>query len=363
VVLIIDTILNTINNFQFDGKVTVGFDGFIDIIIKPVLSRNKDGVTYFKCIEEFGQYISSKAHKSCSIELKTIQEKFGGNMPIYAAALAKLGISTNCIGAMGYPKISEPFKQMNEKCSIYSIFMPGNCQALEFDDGKIMLARNGDIEKLNYELLEKRIGTQKMIQIFNESAFISLLNWSELKGSTSIWQGVIQNILPLCSFDCKKSMLVDLSDCSLRDKEEIDEMLDLLKMFSSYYDIIFSLNKNEIEQLGKLANISSNTLKGTAMQLANKLKVKYLVVHINNGCFVVYGQEYTYIENLLISLPKILTGGGDNFNAGFTFAYLAGLTLKECLIVANATSGFYVAHGYSPSKTELLEWITDKKYI
>lgn len=71
-------------------------------------------------------------------------------MPIFSQALAKLDVSVNCVGAMGYPDVLPIFRNMPPNCQLLSVCEPGLCQALEFDDGKLMLANNEDIDQLDY---------------------------------------------------------------------------------------------------------------------------------------------------------------------------------------------------------------------
>ena len=61
--------------------------------------------------------------------------------------------------------------------------------------------------------------------------------------------------------------------------------------------------------------------------------------------------------NRQIKRPKLSTGGGDNFNAGYAYGILQGMTPPEALTVANEVSGFYVSHGHSPNRDELIRWI------
>ena len=93
--------------FTLQGKqVTIGFDGFIDSIVRVVKDRkDQDNFTTFNDMGEFGNYIVSKKGKSCSLELDEQTTKIGGNMPIFAMALGSFGVNVNCIGAMGYPDV------------------------------------------------------------------------------------------------------------------------------------------------------------------------------------------------------------------------------------------------------------------
>lgn len=339
---------------------TAGFDGYVDSIVKIVSQSTGWDNDYFSDMDEFAQYISSKAGKSCSLEMKIVSEKLGGNMPIYANALACLGVSVNCIGAMGYPQIAPVFQGMDQKCTLYSVSNPGTCQALEFDDGKVMLAENSDIEQMDYSVLREHLGGQKTTELFKEADIIAFLNWSELKGSLSIWKGMAEEILPGC--DQKKELFVDLSDCSARTDKDIFEMMELLRQFQKYASLTLSLNANEAEQLADSLGIDEETMEVTASNLYETMGGGTLIIHLTDGCYCFEPDRQFSIPNVLINKPKILTGGGDNFNAGYTYGRLLGCDVKDSLRIANAVSGYYVSHGKSPNKQQLTQWLAENKY-
>ncbi|PID89184.1 MAG: hypothetical protein CSB01_03330 [Bacteroidia bacterium] len=64
-----------------------------------------------------------------------------------------------------------------------------------------------------------------------------------------------------------------------------------------------------------------------------------------------------YVVGPYTSTPKLTTGAGDNFNAGFCNGLLRGFTTEECLATGVNTSGFYVRNAHSPSKQELIAFL------
>src|SRR4051812_34523665 len=100
-----DVLKNNISKLA-SKKVTAGFDGFIDTIIRTIKSKQEGKEPeLFTSINEFGQYIISKSSGNCSIEYEVLNTKLGGNMPITSNALGNLGVHVNCIGAFGYPHV------------------------------------------------------------------------------------------------------------------------------------------------------------------------------------------------------------------------------------------------------------------
>ena len=60
-----------------------------------------------------------------------------------------------------------------------------------------------------------------------------------------------------------------------------------------------------------------------------------------------------------VQQPKISTGAGDHFNAGFCLGRGAGANLEESLCTGVATSGYYVRNATSPTGKQLAEFIAN----
>lgn len=340
------------------GKtVMAGFDGYVDSILRVRKSQGSGGDSFFTSLKEFGEYTAQRAGKSGSLELKLITEKLGGNMPIFSAALSEIGQRVSCIGAVGYPRVLPMFANIGHK--IVSVCAPGTCEALEFDDGKLMLARNEDIEAMDFELLKRRAGLETLVSLADEADVITFLNWSELKGSTSVWRGYINEVFPRLSGE-KKKMFVDISDCSHRAKEDITEMADLLCEFAKITELSVSLNQNEAECVARALETDVKSIEGIAQELYERLKCNKLIIHLTDSSLCVYEGRLIQKENRFIEKPLISTGGGDNFNAGFVYGLILDLDPLECMTVANGFSSYYVSHGRSPKINELIEWLCEE---
>lgn len=337
---------------------TIGFDGFIDSIVKLVKQKEAPGhpAACFNTIADWGNYILSKKSGNFSTELRQNSIKAGGNMPNMATALATLGIATNCIGAMGYPIIDPLFSKMPAPCRLYSYAPPGTCQAVEFEDGKMMLANTEAINKADWNLLKERIPITVLIQLFNEATLTGLLNWGELPATTGFWQGLLQDILPHCTPAKDKIFFADLSDCSSRTKEETLAALDLLAAFSAYGKVILSLNYNESifihnQLFEPVSSYDSSTV--FAKKLFNRLRIDSLLLHHHNKAVVCRKDEIAEKQAAFIETPKLLTGAGDNFNAGYCFAQLMACSLEDSLLLAHTCASYYIKNAESAGWSQL----------
>ena len=349
-------IIRAINSFRGAKTVSVGFDGYIDRIFK-VRQHAASNRNYIETMSHFGSYIVGKAGKSCSLELQQVGEKIGGNMPNYASALSHLGIAVNCIGTLGWPHVHPLFQNGLSRCNLLSVGQPGKCDALEFWDGKVMLTHNQNIDSLNFETLAARIDVREVSALFTGGDLIAFFNWSEMKGATSIWSGLWGSI----GEQLPKSlpMLVDFSDCSGRSPGEIREILQVLGRYQKACSVCYSMNLNEAEQFALKLGLSTGDPQELARTLYRQLQPKMVVIHLLNGCVYAANETQGYIPNKLIPNPMLLTGAGDNFNAGLSFGMMLGLPIESALLLGNAVSGYYIFHGQSPDRIQLVDWLEE----
>src|ERR1019366_10680887 len=97
-------------------------------------------------IAQLGARFTAAAGKSTNVELVNQITKLGGNGPIMANALASFGIKVTYLGILGYPNLHPVFADFAKRAEVHSIAEPGYTDALEFDDGKIMLGKHESLK-------------------------------------------------------------------------------------------------------------------------------------------------------------------------------------------------------------------------
>ncbi|TSD66264.1 hypothetical protein FFF34_002350 [Inquilinus sp. KBS0705] len=341
-------------------KVAAGFDGFIDAIVKVVNYKTDKGAVFFKTIAEFGNYITAKSGSGFSLESEELMQKLGGNMPIMANAMAQMGSKVNCVGAFGVPGIAPAFADMHPCCTLYSFTNPGFTNAIEFADGKIMLAQMTDLNKADWGTITSSIGLNMLKDIFTGTDLVCLVNWSELDHSNNIWQGLLNDIFSNNPYP-PKQFFFDLSDCSKRSKDTILSAIKLLQQFSKYGHVTLSLNRNEANILYKylINQAASDDLPTIGNQLYVDLGLNALIIHSSQTSLAWDANGIYSHQPAFISDPKISTGAGDNFNAGYCIAQMLGLNTLQSLILANTTANCYIKSGQSPDITTLSVYISE----
>ena len=337
--------------------VAAGFDGFVDTVIRVIKTKSEaNEPEYFKEIKEFGNYIAEKDGISFSLETDELFQKLGGNMPILSNALAHFGVKVNCMGAFGDPTIHPAFHSMHAGCKLYSFTSPGITSALEFANGKMLLGQMKDLNLADWNSVKNKIPIEKIIDIYKSSDIFCFVNWGEVDRSSDIWQGVLADVIPrIAATPRSKKAFFDLSDCSKRTSEAIKEGLSIIESFNQVVAVTLSLNKNEAQQVYTtfIDVAPPESLEILGKEIFRKLNIKNLVIHTSKQAYGWNTESVYKSASYSIKNPKIITGAGDNFNAGICLGLLLELDLHHCLSLGNAIAACYISNGKSPSVNEL----------
>ena len=284
-----------LNMYLQAKRATTGFDGFVDTIAR-VIKNKKEGKSpsLFRTKKQFGKYIIEKEGTSFSLELEESSTRIGGNMPILANALGNLGVQVNCVGSLGHPKIHPIFRKLSSRCHLYSFAEPGHSTAFEFEDGKIMLAHMGELNHLGWRNVVDVLGLDRIVSLFQESGLICMVNWSEIFMSTDIWKGILREVVPrYFNHGIKQTVFFDLSDCSKRTSESIQDVLKLINEFSKYSKVILGLNKNESNIIYEVIfeKKPKKDLRHNGEKIFEKLEVSTLVLHSSKEAVAFQGDE------------------------------------------------------------------------
>lgn len=327
----------------------MGFDGFIDEIISVVDKRNgAHDYSPLTTISQFAEKIQNAAGKSANIELVTNQAKIGGNGPIMGLSLASLGLDLTYTGALGDGTIHPVFNKLVEKCTdVFTLGEFGHTDALEFNDGKIMLGKLESLKDVNWANINNIIGADKVQDYIKNSDFFAFVNWTMLPSMSEIWQEFNK------SFSAQRSsrdfpVFIDLADFEKRTDKDCLEAIEILREMNQYAKVTLGLNLREGQQIARIMkydvaeNDDVESVKKLAAFIQQEIQLETVCVHPRNfavsadanGTYVAVG-PYT-------DTPKISTGAGDHFNAGYFTGVLIGLSQSQALNLGVLNSGYYV---------------------
>jgi len=344
--------------------VTVGFDGFVDSIIDVVDKRHSvDDYDPMQTIEQFGRRILAAAGHSANYELAVKLQKLGGNGPIMANALAAFGLPVTYIGALGYPKIHPVFEELADAATCHSISEPGFTDCLEFTDGKLMLGKHATIRDVGPPRIDEVLGAAKFAQIVSNCRLLGMVNWTMLTATNDIWRRLIDDVLPRTVQ--RQLIFVDLADPEKRTPEDLSMALNLMAEMQANADVVLGVNLKESVQVARVLEIDptdqpKQIIEDLAASILEVLSLHGVVIHPRETAAAAVrkgeGVETGYGTAPFTKTPRLSTGAGDNFNAGFCLGLLAEMPVPEAVAVANAASGFYVRNARSGNVEEVADF-------
>ena len=360
-----------------EKKAFVGFDGFIDSMIHPVSRRHSmrmDDFDRIPTIAAFADRCALAAGKSTNIELFVNEVRFGGNGPLFAGAMARIGMGATYVGAISdegdesqvHP-VFQPFAERCERC--IPIGPPATTEALEFDDGKLMLGKGTNVQKVTWDLLVDRFGVDGIRAFVEEAHVIGVVNWVQMGGVDGIWDGLTEHVLPGLSGDRDRRIFIDIADPAKRKDEDVLGALRRMTAMSVHVPVTLGLNQAEAERLARVLKIDlyegpgnqsvSSALRHAAEQIRQSLSLGTVVVHNRFGASAADAEHSAWFDGPFTAKPRLSTGAGDHFNGGFASAHALGMPLDQCLAVACATSGAYVRDALSPDLERLAGFLED----
>ncbi len=344
-------------------KATIGIDGFVDSII-AVVDKRHDPQRYdaIGTIDLFGKKILRAAGQSSNYELVVKQMKLGGNGPIMANALAAAGISVTYIGCVGFPTIHPVFQELAKRAKVISIAEPGQTDALEFSDGKLMLGKYAGMSDVTWENVVARVGRDKLKLLVQDSQLVGFVNWTMLPYLTDVWKNLLDSGMLAPVGGKRRMFMVDLCDPEKRKADDIRDAMNLLTRMQEQVDIVLGLNLKESTTIAEVMALPVPTdaeaaIEPLAIEIRQKLNLASVVIHPRRGAAAATASHSAGFAGPFVAHPKISTGAGDHFNAGFCLGRVLGLNLEESLSTGVGTSGYYVRTAISPSAQQLSEFI------
>ena len=169
----------------------IGLDGFVDEIVHVVDKRDSaESFQRLPTIAKLAERLGAAANKSTNIELVSRLTKLGGNGPIMANALASFGLGVTYLGNLGYPNLHPIFADFAKRAEVHSIAEPGHTDALEFEDGKIMLGKHSSLKEVTWANIQARYGLEKFARHFASADLVGFVNWTMLPYMSDIWDAL-----------------------------------------------------------------------------------------------------------------------------------------------------------------------------
>lgn len=349
-------------------ETVVGFDGFVDHII-DVVDQRASPVAYtpVATITALAERIGAAAGHSTNLELVVRQSKIGGNGPIMAHALARQDLAVRYLGIVGAGEVHPAFAALAEAAEeMVCLGPPASTDALEFRDGKVMLGKLEPLAAVSVAGLDAAVGIAGLRRRFQSAGCIATVNWTMCLELTAIWEHLESAVLPGLRHD-RPLWFVDLADPAKRPIEDLKAAIAVLGRLQAHADMILGLNEAEARQVLEAHGLAWHgddndqaAAERACRELQEHLGLAVVVCHMVRGAAAARAGESAETVGFFDPDPRITTGAGDHFNAGFLAALSRGLPLLDCVLLGTATSGWYVREASSPSRADLVHFLRNR---
>lgn len=351
-----------------ERRLLAGFDGFIDRLIDVVDERRSPSdYTRIATIDAFAQRAAAAAGRSANLELVIKEERLGGNGAILAMAAASLGAQTRFVGAVGEPPNVEPvFEPLARIARVATLGPPGRTDALEFDDGKLMLGQPQALGAITFDRVAGALGGEAEFARELDGAICAMGNWTMTPAMTDIWRRLAERVLP--AVDCA-GVFIDLADPAKRSDGDLREAVDAMRAMNERAPVTLGLNLAESARLARLLGGSRaardesagdlGALEETASSLQRETGLSAVAAHTRRGAAIADSAGVSSMAGPFVRRPRVSTGAGDHFNAGVCVARALDLERDAQLALGLGASGLFVRAGASPRPAELAEFLRD----
>lgn len=339
-------------------RVLLGLDGFVDEVVHVVDRRHSaEAYTRLETLREYGTRLAQASGYSCNIEMVTVQKKLGGNGTILANALVNFGPQLTYMGALGLPAPDTVFHELTSRCRAISLADPGHTDAVEFFDGKIISSKLSALAEVTWPAILDAVGAGGLREMLAESDLVGFLNWTMLPHMSDIWRHLLEEMLPLPQGK-GGLMFFDLADPAKRRPEDVREALGLVARFAPHFTTVLGLNEKEARGIAATLGLEDSLpVPRLAAALYGEVGVHCLTIHPLRQAVAVTPEGLCQVDGPYCEKPRLTTGAGDNYNAGFLLGLLGGLSTEDALLLGVATSGYYVRQCHSPNGPQLAAFL------
>ena len=338
---------------RFSG--VCGFDGFVDTFVRLQTPPS---------MAEFGAKVAAAAGIATSYPVRQLGDKFGGNGPLFVAALSDIyagKIDVTCIGPLGEKDVMPIFQSAlgGKTKRLYTLGRAALTTCLEFTDGKVMLNDMSACAEVTWQRVLECVGQPALDEELKSADFISAVNWGKLPHAGEIWSKLAARLTELGVPAKKVIYFMDLAEFESRPRADREDLLDRMEPITRQCHTLLSFNLKEAWQMAEVfggafhGRKDAESVAELAALLRSRIAVDRVIVHPNDGAACASATGTVYVPGPYCANPFISTGAGDNFGAGCLAAALRGLDDAGIALAGNCAGGHFVRCGRSASFADM----------
>jgi len=342
------------------GRVVFGFDGYLDRVREVVADRiDPESHERLATLESFGDRIDRSVAADSSLSFEWLQQgsRTGGHTSHLARAFGGWSFDPVMVGMYGEP-VHDAFETEFGEYELHSLGEPGVTDAVEFDDGKLMLTEIGDTMSLDWAELDAAFGHDRLAEKLDGASLLGTGYWSEtpdlptvFDGLRTLWDGID---------DPPETVLVDPGDVRKLDADRLRAGREAIGRLDEVTDVVVTSNRAETGVLADAyAGDAERSFADDAEAVFEALEPTWFVGHGVEQSVVVTAAGTDSVAVPSVSDPELTTSSGDHFNAGLGLARIADLSPAAAVVVGNAVAGYFVRTADQPSLADVRAFVDE----
>nr|WP_185192091.1 PfkB family carbohydrate kinase [Halobellus ruber] len=323
--------------------------------------ESRDSVSRIRELDSLGTRITDSVASETSVAIEWLDcgTRTGGHVCHLSRTLGRWGLAPIMIGTFGTPMESE-FESSFAEYTTYSIGEPGTTDAVEFDDGKLLLTEAGDYRDLDWKSLDERLGHNQLARLLEQADLFGMGYWSMIPALSEILYGLAEDVWPTLS-DPPAHVVFDPADIRHLPDSRLVDGFDALQTLNRQVPVTLSANRGETEALIRSGggSVTGDSMLDLATAARDILGVDRVVSHGARASAMAGEDDHALVETLHIEEPEIVTSSGDHFNAGVCLGLLEGFDAGATIALGNAVAGAFIRSGRSPTLPEVQTFLEE----
>jgi sugar/nucleoside kinase (ribokinase family) len=335
-------------------RTVLGFDGFVDNVRQVVDERTTpESFEPMTELGALGERIAASADDRSSITIEWTREgtRTGGLTCHLARAFIRLGASPVMVGAYGDPEL-DVFADEFAAATRHSFGEPNYTEAVEFDDGKLLVTETGATRTLDWGTLVDAVGAETLADALDGADVLGVGYWVVSPDLPSVLTGLRESVWPTLA-DPPETVLLDPGDIRQLSDDVLDAGVDPIRDFASVAPVTLSANRAEMRRLATRFDSSPSSLSAAAASVREGLGLRRAVAHADDVSVAAGPDGTASVAVPHVDDPAMTTSAGDHFNVGLLLGLSAGLSDPAAVCLGNVVAGHFVRTGDPPSAAEV----------
>jgi len=340
-------------------SVAFGFDGVVDTV-REIIDERQDGAEYTPVTElaAVGDRIQESVDIKSSATFEWTEEatRTGGHVCHLTRALGTLEYEPTMIGTLGEP-IDPVFRDEFERYPKVSIGQPGQTDAVEFDDGKLMLTQPGDYRTLDWETLCDCIDVADLAERIDGRRLLGLGYWSVTPRFRISWTASARS----CGRSSRRRQSTSWPTRGPASRPTRGSARRRLRVRRPRRRRRGDCQCESVRVPGHRLRLRRRCgrVRGDRPGRAGGPGVHRFVGHGVDRSASSTATETASIAVPTVENPVLTTSAGDHFNAGLAVGLLTDVDEDAALVLGNSLAGWFVRNGTGPTRDQLRTFVDE----